>query len=517
MSRVPGRIVTGADFAGDADHHTEVRCDVCVIGSGAGGAMLAAGLAQRGLSVVILEEGGHHTSRDFDLQEGTAYPMLYQERGMRATADLAITIMQGRAVGGSTTVNWTTCFRTPERILRHWSEAHGVDELDLAPHFEAVEARLGIAPWPEEAANENNRVLLEGARRLGWEANPLRRNVRGCANSGYCGMGCPVDAKQSMLVTTIPEAIEQGATLYADTRADRLEVEGDRVVAIRATVLNRGSGRPTPHRLRIVPKVAVSSCGAINGPALLLRSGLGKFGPVGKRTFLHPVVAMAAIFDRPIRPWGGAPQSIGSHQFADRGADRVGFFLETPPVQPMLAATAFNGFGLDHQQFVAKLPHLAVLIGLAIDGLLPGDEGGTVSLRDDGRVKVDYPVRAPIAEAFRAASVTMARIQLAAGASEVRSLHVDPVVLRSEADLPKLEAAPYGSLEHSIFTAHQMGGCAMGRDPASSVVDSTLRHHRVRNLFVVDGSVFPTSLGVNPSETIYALGHRARDHVAAAV
>ncbi|HWV39172.1 MAG TPA: GMC family oxidoreductase [Vulgatibacter sp.] len=497
-----------------------VRCDVCIVGSGAGGAVLAAGLVERGLSVVMLEEGGHHTKSEFDLQEAHAYPMLYQERGMRTTADLAITILQGRSVGGSTTVNWTTCFRTPDSIFDHWRRVHGVEGIDastLAPHFEAVEERLSIHEWPLELANANNRVLLDGCRALGWEVAPLRRNVRGCANSGYCGMGCPVDGKQAMHVTYIPDALEDGLSLCVNARAERIEVSGSKAVAVHASALDPATDRPTGRRLVVRPKVLVSSAGAINGPALFLRSGLDVNGRVGRRTFFHPVVVMAAFFDHPVSAFYGAPQAVGSHHFADRGEGRIGFFLETPPVHPMLAATAFGGFGKDQHDFLARLPRMGAIISLAIDGLLPGDEGGTVSLRRDGRVRVDYPISDALAESFRASCLAMARIQLAAGSREVHSLHTDPVILRSEADLPRLEAAPYGALRHSIFTAHQMGGCAMGADPERSVVDPGLRHHRFRNLFVVDGSVFPTSLGVNPSETIYALAHWARDRVAAAV
>lgn len=497
----------------------EERCDVCVIGSGAGGAVLAAGLVERGLRVVMLEEGGYHTKSEFDLQEGNAYPMLYQEQGMRATADLAITILQGRSVGGGTTVNWTTCFRTPERILDHWRAFHGVEGVDLAslaPHFEAVEERLSIEEWPVERANANNRVLWDGCRRLGWEVSGLRRNVKGCANSGYCGMGCPIDAKQSTLVTYVPDALEKGLRLFAEARVERLEVEAGKVSAVHALALGERN-QPTGRRIRIRPKVVVSSAGAINGPALLLRSGLNENGRVGKRTFLHPVVVMAARFDERVDAFYGAPQSVASHHFVERGPEKIGFFLEVPPVHPMLASTAFNAFGHEHQDFMRELPHIGVLIALSIDGLLPGDEGGTVSLRRDGRIRIDYPIGERLVESFRASSLAMARVQFAAGAREVRSLHFEPLILRSEAELGRLERAPYGALRHTVVTAHQMGGCAMGADPETSVVDSSLRHHRIPNLFVVDGSVFPTSLGVNPSETIYALAHRARDAVAAAV
>lgn len=512
---VAGKVLTGADLTDDVD----VACDVCIVGSGAGGATLAAGLAQRGLHVVMLEEGGYHTSRDFVGEEGVNYPMLYQERGTRATADLAFTILQGRSVGGGTTVNWTTCFRTPDAILAHWRDVHGVEGVDpaaMAPHFDAVEARLGIAPWSEDRINENNRVLLDGARKLGYSAEILRRNVRNCQNSGLCGMGCPYDAKQGMLLTYLPDALAAGMTLYADARVERLEVAAGRVVAVRAVGMERGRDRATTRRIVVRPKVCVAAGGAINTPALLMRSGIGGSG-LGERLFIHPVVAVNGQYAHPIEGWAGAPQSVSSHHFVDRGAGRLGYFLETPPVQPMLAAGALPVPGARQIELMRKLPYTSSLIALAIDGLLPGDAGGTVSLRADGRVRVDYPVTEPLIEAWRDAHRTMARIHLAAGAERVLTMHVEPVEIRSEADLRLLDAAPYGALQHAAFTAHQMGGCAMGGSPETSVVDSQHRHWHVANLFVVDGSVLPTSLGVNPSETIYGLAHRARDFVENAV
>ena len=511
-----GAIIPGAEVTSPR----ELSCDVCVIGSGAGGAVLAAGLVERGLSVVMLEEGGHRTKKDFTLHEGDAYPMLYQERLLRATADASISILQGRTVGGSTTVNWTTCFRTPDRILEVWRTRHGLEHFtaeELRPHFEAVEERLHIHEWDEQLVNANNKVLLDGARKLGWEAKALRRNVYACRNSGFCGVGCPVDAKQSMLVTYVPDAVAKGMTLHADTQAMRLVVEGGKVVAVEAEVLDPATQLPKGVRITVKPKVCVASGGAINTPALLLRSQLNENGRVGKRTWLHPVVAMGAMFDHEINGWYGAPQSVGSHQFIDRGADKVGYFLETPPVHPLLASTAYPQFGRVHQELMASLKHVNTLLSIGVDGLVAGDEGGTVSLRPDGRVRVDYAIGPAMAEAFRDGMKTMARIQLAAGARKVVSFHVDAVVIEREADVAKLDHARYGNLEHSIFTAHQMGGAVMGKDPATSVVDGSFRHHRIPNLFVVDGSALPTALGVNPSETIYGLAHWARERVAAAV
>lgn len=495
----------------------EERPDVCVVGSGAGGAVVASRLAEKGARVVVLEEGGFFTRRDFDLREETAYPRLYQERGARATADLAITVLQGRAVGGTTVVNWTTSLRVPDAVLAHWSRRHGVEGIDaatLAPHFAAVERRLSVKPDVLEEVNANNRVLWDGCERLGWSRALVPRNVDGCLRLGYCGMGCPVDGKSSMDRTYLPDAIDDGARIYANVRVHRIDAEGRRALAVHGEVLDPATDLPTGRRVVVRPRAVVVAGGAINSPALLLRSGLDGRGRVGRRTFLHPVVASVALFPRRIEGWQGAPQSVASAHHEERGQGRMGFFIETVPIHPMLAGTSLGGFGAAQGEVMRRLAHAQALIALCLDGFHEGDEGGTVSLRDDGRARLDYPISPALWEALRAGNRAMARIQLAAGAERVLSLHDPPVELRSEADLPRLDAAPWEPMRVSLFSAHPMGGCGMGRDPASSVVDSTLRLHALDNLWVVDGSVFPTSLGVNPQLTIFALARWAADGIA---
>ena len=339
-----GQILRAADIPA----RVERDCDVCVIGSGAGGAVLAAGLVEQGLDVVMLEEGNWNTRKDFDLDEGRAYTTLYQGRGAWTTADLSMTVLQGRGVGGGTTVNWTTCYRTPERILDHWREVHGVEGWDasaLAPHFEAVEQRLSISEWPEALANANNRVLLSGCRKLGWEAHTLRRNVAGCGSTGYCGLGCPLDAKQAMGITYIADAVSAGLTLYSNTKCLRLQSEGRRITAVHAEVLDPDTDRPLGRELLLRPKVTVLSAGALGSPAVLIRSGLDRDGLVGRRTCLHPVIGLPAIYSERIDGFYGAPQAVASHEFVDRGPGRVGWFMETPPMQPMLISTATTRFG----------------------------------------------------------------------------------------------------------------------------------------------------------------------------
>jgi choline dehydrogenase-like flavoprotein len=491
-----GAIHRGAEF--DGDH--EISCDVAVIGSGPGGSIMAATLAEVGARVAILEEGPDTDRSEFDMEEGTAYPRLYQDQGSRATDDLAIMILQGRSVGGGTTVNWMTCFRTPETTLEVWERRHGVSgihEESLGPHFSRVERRLNVHAAGAEDVNPNNRVLLDGATRLGYQANLLLRNSDGCENLGYCGMGCPVEAKKTSTLTFLRDAVRCGAEVFADCRAERLEASGRRVAAVRARNLETGVA------LTLRARTVVLAGGAINTPVLLLRSGLG--GPaVGRRTWIHPVTATVAEFPHPVEAYYGSPQSVGSRHFAERGS-RMGYFIETPPVHPMLAALAIPAFGAVHRNFMERLPRTSALIGLTIDGFSKEERGGTVKIDRSGRGHFFYPLGERNREAIVEAMKTMARIQLAAGALRVHTLHTQPVEIRREEDLPRIEKAPFGPNRLSLFTAHQMGGCAMGEDPKTSVVDSRGRHHDLDNLYVCDGSVFPTGLGVNPMISIYAV------------
>jgi choline dehydrogenase-like flavoprotein len=512
----PGAIRTGRDVGRDL----ELRPDVCVIGSGAGGSVVAARLAAAGARVVVLEEGPWFRASEADMLESTAYPRLYQDHGQRATDDLSITILQGRSIGGSTTVNWTTSFRTPERVLAYWRTVHGIDTLGpeiLAPHFEAVEQRLNVHEAPPEAVNANNQTLWDGAQKLGWVHERTRRNVDGCALLGYCGMGCPAGAHLSADLTFIPDAIEHGADVFANARAVTLERQDRRITSVVAEVLDPETDRPTGRRITVRPQLVVLSGGAVNNPALLLRSGIALAGKVGARTFLHPVAAMIGIYPHAIEGYYGAPQSVSSHQFVNRGAGKVGFFLEASPVHPMLASMASGGFGARHQDVMSKLSRVSALIALTVDGFLPTERGGTISLRGDGRIGIDYPIPPEIWEALREGSKALARVHLAAGAEAVWSLHEEPVEIRSERDVALLDRAPWAPGRVQVFTAHQMGGCGMGRDPERSVVGPELKLNAHENVFVVDGSVFPTSLGVNPQLTIFALAHWASERIAAAL
>lgn len=495
-------------------------CDVCIVGSGAGGSTAAQNFARAGLKVVVVEEGGYFTTPRFRMREDEAYPWLYQDGGQRASKDASVAIYQGKAVGGGTVVNWTTCFRLPEDVLEHWKTQHGVSGFtasDLIPHYETVEKRLNIHKVGLDEINRNNRLLYDGCKTLGWEVDTLKRNVRGCARTGYCGLGCPVEAKQSMAVTFLPDAMNRGATVISRCRVDRLTKDGNRITGIRGHFMDAFGRHPTGLSIEVKAKRTILCAGAIGTPSVLLRSGLGSEAAMtGKRTFLHPVVASAAEYDDDVAGYYGAPQGAASHHFAHRGSE-VGYFLEAVPLQPLFVSTGTGGYGKQHREVIQRLPKLAGIIALAIDGHHEEVDGGTVSLDADNNPVLDYTPHPKVFAAFRDALKNIAKLQLETGAKRIFTGH-DPVdVITKTADIQKLDAALFRPNSIFVGSAHQMGGAMMGAKEKGAVVRSEdLRHQTLEDLYVMDGSVFPTSLGVNPQLSIYGLTHLMSSRLAAA-
>jgi len=496
------------------DRDLELDADVAIIGSGAGGGVTAEILAQAGLKVVIVEEGPLASSTDFRMREREAYPHLYQESAGRQTLDKAITILQGRCVGGGTTVNWTSSFRTPARTLAHWKDAFGLasmDEVQLAPWFQRMEERLSIAPWPV-APNANNDLLRRGCEKLGIATGAIQRNVKGCRNLGYCGMGCPTNAKQSMLVTTIPAALERGATLVQRARVARLVFARDRVVSLEAHGIAGNGAAPSAFRVRVRARHFVLAAGAIGSPAVLLRSAAPDPQlTLGKRTFLHPTVVSAGLMPEKVEGFSGAPQSVYSDHFLDAQPldGPAGFKLESAPTHPILVGITLPGFGEEHARWMAAFPNTQVVVALLRDGFHPDSRGGRVVLRSDGSAVLDYAISPYLWEGARRAFLTMAEIQFAAGARTVMPMHENARGTNSWREArAEIEGLPLKALATRVMSAHVMGGCAMGREPRSSVVDESGRHHQLANLSVHDASIFPTSVAANPQLSIYATSAR---------
>ncbi|WP_434515989.1 GMC family oxidoreductase N-terminal domain-containing protein [Dechloromonas sp. ARDL1] len=509
--------------ASTLDGPLDVEADVVIVGSGAGGGVTAEILTNTGLKVIIVEEGPLRTSSDFHMRESDAYPALYQESAARKTADKAINILQGRCVGGSTTVNWTSSFRTPPATLHWWQTAHGLRSLTveaLAPWFYAMEMRLHIGTWPV-APNANNSLLAAGAAKLGIPTHPMRRNVKRCWDLGYCGMGCPTNAKQSMLLTTLPVALSKGATLYSRLRAERLVFAGRRVDYLEAQALAADGLHPGAARIKLRARHVVLAGGAINSPALLLRSKApDPAGLTGTRTFLHPTVISSALFDAPVRAHAGAPQSVYSDHFLDDLPidGPLGYKLEVPPLHPVLFATTLQGWGESHRRLMEQFDRCQTVLALLRDGFHPDSRGGRVRLRDDGSPLLDYPLNDPIWDGVRRALITMAEIQFAAGARWVTPVHETAPGWSNWRDAKAgLAALPLAPLVCRMVSAHVMGGCAMADSPERGLTDDSGRHFHVDNLSIHDGSVFPTSIGANPQLSIYGLVARNASLLAASL
>jgi choline dehydrogenase-like flavoprotein len=491
-----------------------ITVDVAIVGSGAGGGITAELLSRAGLSVLVIEEGPLRSSSQFNQRESEAYPQLYQESAGRKTADKAINILQGRCVGGSTTVNWTSSFRTPERTLRFWQQQHGLKELSteaMAPWFAQAEARLSIGDWQTDP-NPNNDALARGLKALGLPAPHIRRNVKGCWNLGSCGMGCPTNAKQSMLVTTLPVALDAGAQLFVQTRVERLVHNGLQVQQLDCVPVGLDSGAIGSVACKVKARHVVVAGGAINSPALLLRSGLpDPFQQLGRRTFLHPTLLSRARFEAKIEGWQGAPQSVYSDHFLEQDPidGPLGYKLEVPPLHPTIMASTMAGFGAEQVAQLRQLPHMQVVLALLRDGFHPESQGGRVRLKGEGSPLLDYPLNDTVMDGARRALLSMAELQFAAGALEVQPLHeLAPAYTSWAAAKAGIEALPMQPLLTRVVSAHVMGGCAMAPDESRGVTRPDGVHWQLDNLSIHDGSLFPTSIGANPQLSIYGLVNR---------
>ena len=493
------------------DHDLTLDADVAIIGSGAGGGTTAEILSAAGLKVLLIEEGPLKTSSDFKLLEGEAYTSLYQEGVGRMSKDGAISILQGRAVGGTTLVNWASSFRTPAQTLEHWANEHevaGHSDEQMAPWFERMEQRLGIAPWLVPP-NANNEVIRTGCEKLGYSWHVIPRNVRGCWNLGYCGMGCPTNAKQSMLVTTIPATLEQGGELLYLARAQRLLINGGQVTGLECQGMDSRCVAPNGRTIKVKARHYVLAGGGINTPGLLLRSDApDPHQRLGKRTFLHLVNFSAGLFPTAINPFYGAPQSIYSDHFQwkDGTTGPMGYKLEVPPLHPALAATLFARFGENSAQVMSQLPNTHMMLALMRDGFHPDSPGGSVELRSDGTPVLDYSLTPYGWEALKRSFHSMAEIQFAAGASAVMPLHSDAQYMRSLGEVrDRIDSLRLELYRTRLASAHVMGGCAMGENARTAVTDSLGRHHQLSNVSIHDGSLFPTSIGANPQLSVYGL------------
>lgn len=476
-----------------------IDADVCVIGSGAGGAVAAAELAARGKKVVILERARLCTERDFNGLELAGAASLFLDRGIASTEDRSISLLAGSAVGGGTVVNWCTSLRLPPSIAGEWKTL-GVD--DLSGHYEAVENRIDVDE-NESARNGPNQVLEAGMTALGLQHRTIPRNVRGCGDCGHCGVGCRLGAKQSTMRTYLVDACRDGAEIVAGCDVQRIEVANGRVTGVVARVAGG--------ELRVRAPLVALAGGSLMSPAVLLRSGLGG-GQVGRHLALHPVAVVVGEYDEPIRHWRGVPQSVVSEAFNELRPG-YGFRIECPPALPGLLAASMPWWGSAwYRDQMSTAERIAAFILIARDR-----EGGRVTIDRQGEPRTAYRIDRETAGYLVRAMVEGLRIHRAAGAWRFGTLHTPPLLFdRSvESQIVEREVTDRGVVPNrvSLFSAHQMASCRMGVDRRSSVVNPDGQVWDVGGLYITDASAFPISSGVNPMLTVMALARQTAQRI----
>lgn len=494
------------------DRDTTLHCDVVVVGSGAGGGVVAGLLAQAGKSVVVLEKGENPDAAAFSQVEGEMLHAHYLDHGLLMTQSGSLPILAGSGLGGGTIINYTTSFPLPEPVRAEWDRRSGLQLFSSRRFTESlsrVQARLDVSTRYSEPA-VRDQILERGCRALGWHVDVIPRNVTDCpqgAECGYCGYGCRHGAKNSTTKTYLADAAGCGGRFVVRCDVDRLLVEAGRATGAVARVTTKG-GRTVG--LTVRARAVVAACGSIYTPALLARSGL-RNPNIGRGLRLHPATALVGVFDERVEPWTGAIQTRYSDQFADQG-DGYGAKFETVPVHFALPASAFGWEGpRAHKADLARLGRSSI-VGV----LLRDRDPGRVVTRRDGRPRVHYDLSDHDVAHLRRALGGAAQVLAAAGAREIFSLQQPPARVRpGERDWQErlgdaMDTRGYTRCRMSYITFHQMASCAMGADPARSVVGETGESHDVKGLYVADASAFVTSSGVNPMITIMALA----DHVA---
>jgi choline dehydrogenase-like flavoprotein len=505
---LPSGVTLGSTLRGDVT----LRADVVIVGSGAGGAVAAARFAEAGRQVIVLEDGEYLHAPDFTEEESDTIPRLFADQAMRTTTDGAIAILQGGAVGGGSTVNWMLMLRTPDLVLEEWRRDHGITELGpevMHPELDRIEQEVHARVVPDDAHSPSNRALLDGARALGWRARAVAINAAGCVRAGTCVLGCRYDAKQSALLTYLPRAFAAGATLYTGACVERVEVAerstGERTPPVKRVraLMRGGEGGQVSARLCVEAPLVVLAAGAVGTPAILERSGLGG-GGVGRFLRLHPTTGVMGRFPREMYPMSGVPQTSVCDEFIDRDGQGYGFWIECPGLPLALASAAFGGIGAAHRTAMAALPSVVPFIVLVRDGAERGSQG-SVWVDRRGQVRIRYRLGRAERDHLAAGVEAAAKIQFAAGATEVTTLHTPGIRLTSDRDASRARHASYAPNRVTLLSAHVNGTCRMGVHPATSGTTPEGERHGVRGLYVLDGSLLPTSLGVNPQETIMAV------------
>ena len=483
------------------------QVDAVVVGSGAGGSAAAERIAAAGHSVLVLEMGQRETPETFTQREADMLPRLFQDGAARTTLDGAIAVMQGKGLGGSTLHNLNLCKRVEDDLLDKWAQDRALPELPerLSRAYDSIEQDLAVSWVQDDQLNRNNQLFRAGVEALGWSGGRLKHNRLGCIGSGYCELGCVVDAKMNASRVLLPRAEEQGARLLTGARVTRILHTGGSVRGVTA--------QTSEGELHVDARAVVLSASATGSPALMLASGLSdRFGQVGAHLHLHPGGTVGALFEEEVLGWQGVPQGweCTQHLHPTDPARRVWMV----PVfgHPVTTAALLPGFGPEHSALMGRYRHLA-----AITPMLHDYSSGRVLATRDGSPLIRYRLNDQDSAAMAEGMAAGARILLAAGAQEAVLPYARPLRVSSHEQALEAATRVVRRLDPPLAAVHPMGSLRMGRDPRSSACDGDGQVHHAPGLWVADGSLMPSSTGGPPQLTIYAMGRMVGEACAASL
>ncbi len=486
------------------------EADVAIIGSGAGGAVAAAILAEAGLDVVVLEAGHYLDRRSYPDDPLRALETLYRDNGLTvAQGRPMIPVPIGRAVGGTTVINSGTCFRAPEHVLRGWQDEHGIDwATQLDPEYAEAEEMLRVTPVDVERMGRNGQLVMEGAAAIGASGGPISRNAGRCVGCSSCPEGCRLDAKRAMHVSYLPRAVAAGARVRAGVEAFDLIREDGRVCGVRCVLARtpepNGAGPERANlgrEIDVRAKAVVLAGGAIGTPELLLRSGVrSPSGQIGRNLHIHPSAWIGGLFDEEVRGWDGVMQSYYVDEW-----DEMGLLMEATFTPLAFGAQWLPGTGHEHAERMLAYDRLCS------NGVQLSDaSSGRVALGVDGSTRVSYGLTRADGRKLTFGIARAAEIFFAAGATEVYSqVRGIPVIARGR--VAEFEAADPKPSAMRLEAFHPMGTARMSADPKLGVAAPDGSVHGTEGLYIADASLLPSSLGVNPMMTISAMSaHVAR-------
>ncbi len=490
---------------------TVLKCDVVIVGSGAGGGLAAGLLAEAGLDVILLEKGPFLSGEEFTEHESEMIRKTYDKQGAFQTSDGGVTIYAGSCLGGGTTINWTGAFETPDYVLDEWARDHGLafaTDGEYAKSMTRVQA-ASFVNADNSPNNPQNAALWRGSEKLKQSVAVIARNVEGCAahpgtdSCGYCGMGCRRGNKRGTLTTYIQRASDKGARTVVGAEVRTVTQSLGHATGVEALVTTP-EGRQV--RLQVQAPRVVLAGGSIHTPAILLRSGIAH-PAIGKNLFFHPTVGVTGRYAEPIKPWFGVMMSAVNKEYIQRDGN-YGHWVETPPLHPGVGAMALAWENpQQHVGNVTDSAHLAAFIVLTRDKF-----GGQVTVDKAGHPVVDYRLSAYDRNHLLLGMRHAFELHRAAGAAQVTFPHVTRKTyniatskMSADAWLDQMPGWGWKANQFALFTAHQMGTCAMGSDAARHPVDPTGQLRGLKGVFVADGSLMPTSAGINPMMSVMAL------------